>query len=364
MNLEPREKVKTAIEAFLSDEGRGTLSLAGTDAVYRLEQRFASLVDLPHALAVANATLGLWAIFHALEICEAEIITTPYTWGGSLAGLLLAGNRPIFADIDSQTLTLDPLNVDRRITRNTRAILTVDIYGYPSNGPALRKVANDHGLLLIQDCAQSFGAYWDDHHTGWWADAAVFSFTWGKALFAGEGGMIVTRHRELYDQLVWSTQHPLRQSRDVPLRPPNELALNLRLNPLAAVWAEATFEYALAGVEKNRQKCLEIIQFLERGGMSRTKPPGENSRPSFHALTFEPNRDPLEIERGLHKKGWRFTVSLPPIVKPIYRQDVYVEFSRAHKWPRHERCPMSEEQCRLRRKLFPINSADQWRTSP
>jgi dTDP-4-amino-4,6-dideoxygalactose transaminase len=323
-----------------------------------LEQRFASLLAHPHALAVANATLGLWALFQALDINGAEIITSPYNWGGSLAGLLLTGNRPVFADIDAQTLTLDPANVKRRITPRTRAILAVDIYGYPCDGPALRKIANDHGLFLFQDCAQSFGAYCGDRHTGWWADAAVFSFTWGKALFAGEGGMIVTRHRELFDQLVWITQHPLRQGRDVPDRPVNELAQNLRLNPLAAVWAEATFEYALAGVEKNRQKCLEIIQFLERGGMSKTKPPGEKLRPSFHALTFEPNRAPLAIERRLHKKSWRYSVSLPSIVKPIHRQDVFAEFSRARKWPGPQRCPISEEQCRLRRRLVPIKPAD------
>src|SRR5512139_582002 len=100
MGLEMREKVKAAIEAFLSDEDRWMMSLAGTGAVYRLEQRFASLLGHPHALGVGNATVGLWALFQAFNIHEAEIITTPYTWGGSLTGLLLTGNCPVFADID------------------------------------------------------------------------------------------------------------------------------------------------------------------------------------------------------------------------------------------------------------------------
>jgi perosamine synthetase len=89
-----------------------------------------------------------------------------------------------------------------------------------------------------------------DRHTGYWANAVVFSFTCGKSLFAGEGGMIVTPHREFFHRLVWETQHPLRQLRDVPDLPPNELALNLRINSLAAVWADA----ALSALASSRSQ--------------------------------------------------------------------------------------------------------------
>src|SRR5262249_3232059 len=159
-----------------------------------LEQRFASLTGQPHAVAVANATLGIWAAFRGLKVHDAEVITTPYTWGGSLAGIVHSGNRPVFADVDSQTLTLRPESVVKRITPRTKAILLVDIYGHPSQGPAFREIADAHRLLIVQDCAQSFGAFIGTTHTGSWADAAVFSFGWGKALFAGEGGMVVTPH--------------------------------------------------------------------------------------------------------------------------------------------------------------------------
>src|SRR3989338_5527671 len=99
----PQQKIKAALQEFISDRSRWDMGLCGTGAVYRLESRFASLVGHPHTLAVANATLGLWAVFMALGVRDAEVITTPYTWGGTLAGLILSGNRPIFVDIDSQT---------------------------------------------------------------------------------------------------------------------------------------------------------------------------------------------------------------------------------------------------------------------
>lgn len=348
----PHQKIKAALQEFISDRSRWDMGICGTRAVYRLESRFASLVGHPHTLAVANATLGLWAVFMALGVRDAEVITTPYSWGGTLAGLIFAGNRPIFADIDAGSLTLDPEQVVLRITRNTKAILSVDIYGYPSNGPALREVANKHGLALIQDCAQSFGAYLGNHHTGWWADAAVFSFTWGKALFSGEGSVIVTPHRKLLERLIWETQHPNRQLRDVPHLPKNELGLNLRINPLAAVWADAVFDDALIGVEQHRKECVEILALLQREGISKTKFPYEKDvKPSFHVLTFEPCCEAARIEKMLRKRNLRCRISAPPVTAPLYCHDVYGQLAESHDWRKSHRCPVAEEESRRRVRL-------------
>lgn len=356
MSSGPPNHVQAAIAEFLSDPSQWVISLSGTGAVYRLEWKFASLVGLPHALAVTNATLGLWAVFMALEIHDAEVITTPYTWGGTLAGLLLAGNRPVFADIDDQTLTLDPGKVARCITSRTRAILAVDIYGYPADGPALRKIADRHGLVLIQDCAQSFGAYRGETHTGWYADAAVFSFTWGKALFAGEGGLILTRHPELLERLVWQTQHPHRQLRDVPDLPANEMAMNLRINPLSAIWADAAFDDVLARMDEHRNECGQVLDFLEKEQMSRTKAPdGRRVKPSFHVLTFEPRRDPGKIERLLQESKMPYQLCSPPIIEPLYRHESYRKASLLNGWDRPDRRPAAERQFRRRLRLVKSN---------
>ena len=346
------KQVHAALLRFLSDPGQWEGSLSGSGAVYRLEKRFSSLVGLPHALAVANATLGLWALFMALEIHDADVITTPYTWGGSLAGLALSGNRPVFADIDRNTLTLDPVAVGQRVTPRTRAMLAVDIYGYPCDGPTLRQIADYHGLVLIQDCAQSFGAYQEGHHTGWWADAAVFSFTRSKALFAGEGGMILTPHSDLWRALVRQTQHPLRQIRDVPGSPVNEMAVNLRINPLAAVWAEATWNDTLAGMDKHRIESLRILDLLEKEKASKTKAPdGKKVRPSFHTLTFEPRCKSDRIQAVLRDNHLSYTISSPPVSAPIYYHDSYRELSKKCGWGKHCKCPVAEEQSNRRVRL-------------
>lgn len=340
----------SALEAFIADESQQGIGLSGTGAVYRLEKRFASLIGQPHALAVSNATMGLWAIVMALGIRDAEIITTPYTWGGSLAGLLHTGNRPVFADIDRESLTLDPEQLACAVTNRTRAILAVDIYGYPCNGPALREIADRYGLWLIQDCAQSFGAFIGRQHTGWWADASVFSFTAGKALWAGEGGMIVSRHQALYDQLIRETQHPFRQIRDLPSQSPNELALNLRIHPMAAVWAEAHFAGALEAVQGRRQEALRLLGLLQAEGMICWNVPDPQVEPSYHVLTCDPCVPRRRLDQVLKAAG--YCTEAPPVAEPLYAHDAYRDMANRYGWNPPARCRVAEQQCRHRVRLM------------
>lgn len=352
MKMVKGEESLDALAAFLGDEEQHRISLSGTGAVYRLEKRFASLVEQPYALAVSNATMGLWAIFLALGIRDADVITTPYTWGGSLAGLLSTGNRPVFADIDRDSLTIDPAQVARVITKRTKAILAVDIYGYPCDGPALREIADQHGVWLIQDCAQSFGAFIGNRHTGWWADASVFSFTAGKALWAGEGGMIVSRHRDLYERFIWQTQHPLRQLRDLPGVTPNEMAMNLRIHPFSAVLAEANFSSALEHVEETRQTSIRLLELLKAQQVSKTTVPASGDiRPSFHILTCEPSVESVDVERVLAQYHSSYTASTAPVAESLYAHEAYVSFSRLHGWDSPDRCPVAEQQSKSRIRL-------------
>lgn len=352
MHHDTRQKIQTALTEFLSESNQWDMSLAGTAAIYRLEQRFAALVEQPHALTVANATMGLWAIFAALDMTAAEVLTTPYTWGGSLTGLIITGNRPRFVDIKKDTLTIDPEKIIECITSRTRAILIVDIYGYPCNGQVLRKIADEHGLLLIQDCAQSFGAYREEYHTGWWADVAVFSLSWGKTLFAGEGGVIITRNEDIYDRLVWKTQHPFRQLRDLSDMPINEMAANLRMHPLAAIWAEAIFDNALDEVKTHREECLNVLNLLEKERMIASGMPEPlRVRPAFHTLTFEPRCEKSKIEQLLKTHGLMYDISSPPIVEPLYSQPAYQKYAISRKWPKYNPCPVAERQSKSRLRI-------------
>ena len=123
--------------------------LSGNGPVADLEKQLCALYGVRHALCVSSATMGLLAVALALDLRRSEFVTTPYTYGATLAGWLLLGNRPVFADIDPHTLTLDPESTRRTITTHSKALLAVDIYGIPSDSAALRRTADEFGIPYI-----------------------------------------------------------------------------------------------------------------------------------------------------------------------------------------------------------------------
>jgi perosamine synthetase len=251
-----------------STETLQQISLLGTGAVASLEEKLEHHYGVKYALCVSNATVGLWAIAQALELSGTEFVTTPYTYGASIAGFLQLDCHPIFADIDPHTLTLDPDAIRQVITPRTKAILAVDIFGIPCDSIALRALADEYGIWYIADAAQSLGAYRSGLPASSLADALVVSFTFGKSVFAGEGGAILTDNIEIYQKLIWWTQHPMRQKRELSLNLDNEFAINCRIHPLSAVWADAIFIESLDAVNETRSKSFVLIDALNSIGLT------------------------------------------------------------------------------------------------
>jgi len=333
--------------AFLKDRSLWSSTVTGTGPVYRLERRFESLYgENYYVLSLSNATLALWAALSALNLYEAEVITTPYTWGGAIAGIIQNGNRPVFADICPENLTLDAKQTAQAVTSKTRAILAVDIYGQPCDGQALREVADKYGLHLLQDCASSFGALTSEGRpTGVWADVAVFSLGWNKALYAGEGALLVTPHEHLYQTLVAGTQHPMRMQRDVEPHRVSEFGLNLRINPLAAVVAEATFEEALNALAEHRERAQQILALLKTGGFIKQAPAQETlNGAAFQPLTVEPhNERTCLIKSYLQNHGYNCEVGRAGVKKPLYHHEAYQKIARARQWSMPT-CTIAEQQ--------------------
>lgn len=253
--------------------------LAGNGPVAELERRLADHFGFRYALAVANATLGLMALEMALDLKGAEILTSPFPFGGSIAGALHLGSRLRFADVD-EGLNLDPKAAREAITRRTRALLALDANGYPADLPALRRVADDHGLPLLVDAAQSAGALRNCAPAMQAADAAVLSFGARKTIAAGEGGAILTSDRALYERLVLLTQHPQRQRRDVSLQGFDQYALNFRCHPMAALWALAFFDESLESLARWQKLWRVLTATLAAEGLVRLPPYGVQVLPA------------------------------------------------------------------------------------
>lgn len=283
--------------SMLADDARHNLDhFVGVGAVAELEHRLAAFYGMKHAICMASATAALFSLGLALDLREADFITSPLNFGGSITPWLLLGNRAIFTDVDTDTLTLDPSCIkEHLVTPKTRAIFAVDLYGYPSDTAGLRRVADDLGLWYIADAAQAFGARRDGAPASCMADAVVLSFNSQKSLAAGEGGCVLTNNTDLYEQLLWWSQHPLRQKRELGFDIYNEFSFNSRIHPAAAVAALGSFDRALERVADHQELCFEAIRILENADLiDPTCLAALGVKPSFFALVTHPKRHPQQ----------------------------------------------------------------------
>jgi len=297
--------------------------LAGLGAVQAFERRLASEYGMRYALAMPSATTGLLALGLALGLRGAEFVTTPLTWGGSLGSWLAIGARPRFADVDRDTLTLDPSLLATGRSRRTRAILAVDLFGQPCDDEALRRVADEAGAWLVVDGAQSFGARRAGRASGRFAHALVLSFTAGKPLDVGEGGAVLTDDPEIYAKLVWHSQHPERQKLELGLGATNEFAINGRMAPAIAEQALARVDASLATVAARRAAVDVVREQLVAAGLINTPDVGP-CEPSWFRLTarWVGRQDPEAVVRVLALRDIPSEV-LPFPVRPVPLQPAF-----------------------------------------
>jgi perosamine synthetase len=179
----------------------GRLSLG--PAIDRFEQLFAEAVDAPYAAAVSSGTSGLHLLAVLAGLGEGdEVITSPYSFVASANCFVYEGATPVFADVDGRTMNLDPAAVEAAITDRTKAIVAVDIFGYPCELDELRALAERHGLVLIQDACEALGATYKGRPVGSHGTDAVFAFYPNKQMTTGEGGMVTTHDEETWRRLV------------------------------------------------------------------------------------------------------------------------------------------------------------------
>ena len=183
----------------------GRLSLGPT--IDRFEEAFAERVGAPYAAAVSSGTAGLHLLCVAAGVGPGdEVVTSPYSFVASANCAIYEGATPVFADIDRRTLNLTPESVEAAITKRTRAVVAVDIYGYPCELDELRAVCERHGVALIQDACEALGARYKGEPVGSQGPSATFAFYPNKQITTGEGGMITT-HSEREWRLVRSLRN-------------------------------------------------------------------------------------------------------------------------------------------------------------
>lgn len=218
------------IEAVVSVLRSPRLSLGPKAAEF--ESAMAAYVGVPHAVAVSSGTAGLHLALIALGIGAGdEVIVPSFTFIAVANAVRYVGARPVFADIDPQTLNLDPSSVEAAVTPRTRALIIVHTFGCPAPVRALLNIARRHNLLVIEDACEAIGAEIGGRRVGSFGDAAVFAFYPNKQITTGEGGIVVTPHPALARRIAALRNHGRYESNPEHA----ELGYNYRLSEMQCV---------------------------------------------------------------------------------------------------------------------------------
>ncbi len=183
------------LSAFIANSGSQFL---GGPKVRELEKNFCNKFGSRYAISVNSATTGLQVAIAACDIGPGdEVLVSPYTMVASASAIILNGAVPVFVDVDPQTYTLNPDLIEQWITPHTKAILTVNLFGIPSNLPRIMEIAQKHKLYVIEDNAQAPGATVNGKFAGTIADIGIFSLNFHKVIHCGEGGVLLTDNDQL-----------------------------------------------------------------------------------------------------------------------------------------------------------------------
>lgn len=322
------------MEVMRSDQLSGFYGSAGPEylggpKVRDFEARWCERFGTRHCVSVNSATSGLFAAMGAIGVSPGdEVIVPPWTMSATAMAPLIYGGIPVFADVEPETFGLDPEAVRQAITAKTKAILVVNLFGHPARLAELRDIADEHGLSLIEDNAQSPLASEHGRACGTIGDIGVFSLNFHKHIHTGEGGMCVTNDDRLAKRLQMIRNHGENVTDWMEMEDlSNMIGFNYRMTELSAAIGLAQLRH----IDNHVERREHLAQALSEGmrDLEGLTPPSVRSgcRHNFYCLTFRYDADVTGISREVFSKalsaeGFPNAVGYVP---PLYRLPLFTK---------------------------------------
>ncbi len=296
--------------------------------VLEFERNFAKFLGVRQAIAMCSGTAAIHAALLARGIVPGdEVIVPSFTFASTAGAVLLAGARPVLADIDPETYNIRPDSIEAVITRKTKAIIAVHLYGLPADMKAIGDIARDRGVVVIEDAAQAHGAMYDGRMAGTLGDMACFSFYAGKNMTTGEGGMITTDDDEMAEVLRSVRTHG--ESRPYwAIR----LGHNYRMTEMAGAMGCVQLAKLPSFLERRRKNAELLTEKLSTSGKIILPTEGEDRKHSWYLYTVRlrganAGKRNKVVERLITKNvGAAVYYETPLHLMPLYRE--YLGYKR------------------------------------
>lgn len=296
-----KPEIDEAIGAVLT-----TSSFIGGQVVKDFEEAFAAYCIVKHCVGVANGTDALFIALKALGVGPGdEVITVANSFIATSEAVTMTGARVVFVDCDPQTYNIDTAQVKKAITSKTRAIVPVHLYGRPVDMPSMRKIADEHGLFLVEDAAQAHGAEIEGRRVGALGDIACFSFYPGKNLGAyGDAGAIVTDNEELAVKCRMIANHGRINKYDHEFE-----GVNSRLDGLQAAILSVKLKHLEQWTQARITAAGRYNELLKDAGLPLPECP-EHTRHVYHLYVVRV-KDRARIQSQLKERGIATGVHYP-----------------------------------------------------
>jgi dTDP-4-amino-4,6-dideoxygalactose transaminase len=301
--------------------------------VKQFESDFKDYIGMKYAIATNSGTSALKVALKTMGIKEGdEVITTPFSFIASANSILFTGAKPVFVDIEEHCFNIDPNLIKEKITKKTKAIMPVHLYGHPADMEEIMNIANDYNLKVIEDASQAHGARIRNKMVGTFGDASCFSFYPTKNMTTGEGGIIITNNQDIYEQSLKLRDHGAYKKYYH-----DSLGFNSRMTDMsAAIGIEQ-----LKKLDRYNDLRIHNVNYLfkklknaENIVLPQIK---ESYKHVFHQFTIRTNNRE-ELIKKLESNGIGYGIHYPI---PIYKQKLYIDLGYKDKLPVSEK--MSNE---------------------
>jgi len=290
------EKVVKVLESGMLVQG---------EQVKELEERVKDLCGTKYAVAVNSGTAALHAALYAIGIEPGdEVITTPFTFISTANAIRMVGAVPVFVDIDEKTYNIDPKRIEKAVTKKTKAIIAVNLYGQPADYAEINIIAKKYHILVVEDAAQSIHADYKKKKSGNLADISCFSFYATKNIITGEGGMITTNNKKYFERAKLFRHHGQSEEKRYKYV---DIGYNYRMTNISAALGLAQFDRLdkltkrRQHIAKNYDKAFKDIKGLQIPYID------ENRTSVYHQYTLRITKDFTltrdRLKKYLEEKG-------------------------------------------------------------